>query len=81
MTDFDELSGFFYSSRYVSIDVMNRYGMNPNNYSKESLPNLMKLRKQISKKIHPNVNVNTKKELVELLGREYHWVRTGSNFN
>ena len=72
--DYSVLHGYLYSSRYITRDVMDRYGLNPNNYTGPA--QLPRLRERLTQCLEPGMRVQTREELVALLGASFEWVHT-----
>ena len=76
-SDNEILEGFFYHSRYITKSVMNRYGLNMDAYTnKPSSKKIIELKTRLKEilKEQSDLNVNSKKELQNLLGSDFSWV-------
>lgn len=74
--DYTVLYGYLYSSRYITRDVMNRYGLNPRNYT--GPVQLPRIRERLTQCLDPDMRVQTREELVTLLGVSFEWVHTAA---
>ena len=74
MDDYTVLHGYLFSSRYITRDVMNRYGLNPMNYTYSA--RLTTIRERLRECVVPGIRVQTRDELVTLLGESFAWVHT-----
>ena len=77
-SDREILEGFFFHSRYITNDVFNRYGLNPNAYTTTINSNkLSSLKTRLIEILSDkkNINVQSLEELHNLLGSEFSWVR------
>jgi hypothetical protein len=75
--DYSVLHGYLYSSRYITRDVMDRYGLNPNNYTGPA--QLTRIRERLAQCLDPDMRVQTREELVALLGASFEWVHTAAS--
>ncbi len=77
-SDREILEGFFFHSRYITKDVLNRYGLNPIAYTTTIQSNkLSSLKTRLTEILSEkkNINVQSLEELHNLLGSEFSWVR------
>ena len=73
--DYDVLHGFFFSSRYLTPDVMNRYGLHPSQYEPSDDERVSQLRHRLRQILHAEMHVTCREDLLQLLGPGFEWVR------
>ena len=78
MPDEEILKEFLFNSRYITIDVMNKYGLNINFYEKKNKRYIKKIKERLIELFDENSfhEVNDNEELCNLLGSDFHWVRS-----
>jgi len=77
LSDEEILRGFFFHSRYISKNVWERYGFNPDAYTiTPTSKNFFNLKEKLKELLieKKKINVSTEKELRNLLGPDFDWV-------
>ena len=76
-SDNEILKGFFFHSRYITKSVRNRYGLNTTAYiNAPDQKKMCSLRTRLKEVLedNKNINVESEKELHDLLGPDFSWV-------